>query len=160
MHIKDKYVVLKQIGQGGFGRVYICENKYVRGKRYALKMIPFSISNSMASTSTAAVEHNILGKYIKDKYVVLKQIGQGGFGRVYFCENKYVRGQRYALKMIPMPKGGRHHHSVNPKAEIEIYRDLAKEKGRRFVKILDDFELDGTVFIVMESARRAASKTM
>ncbi|KAL3124467.1 hypothetical protein niasHT_003224 [Heterodera trifolii] len=112
----------------------------------------------MASTSTAADEHNILGKCIKDKYVVLKQIGQGGFGRVYLCENKYVRGQRYALKMIPMPKGGRHHHSVNPKAEIEIHRDLAKEKGRRFVKILDDFELDGTVFIVMEYCEEGSLK--
>ncbi|KAL3106327.1 hypothetical protein niasHT_013895 [Heterodera trifolii] len=132
----------------------------------------------MASTSTAADEHNILGKCIKkDKYVVLKQIGQqggfgrvyfcenknvrghryalkmipplmngigqGGFGRVYLCENKYVRGQRYALKMIPMPKGGRHHHS---------------EKGRRFVKILDDFELDGTVFIVMEYCEEGSLK--
>ncbi|KAL3094401.1 hypothetical protein niasHS_004303 [Heterodera schachtii] len=71
----------------------------------------------MASTSTAADEHYILGKCIKDKYVVLKQIGQGGFGRVYLCDNKNVRGQRYTLKMIPMPKGGRHHHSVNPKSK-------------------------------------------
>ncbi|KAL3078035.1 hypothetical protein niasHT_036918 [Heterodera trifolii] len=102
--------------------------------------------------------HFNLGKCIKDKYVVLKHIGQGGFGRVYLCENKYVRGQRYALKMIPMPKGGRHHHSVNPKAEIEIHRDLAKEKGRRFVKILDDFELDGTVFIVMEYCEEGSLK--
>ncbi|KAL3112508.1 hypothetical protein niasHT_018714 [Heterodera trifolii] len=96
--------------------------------------------------------------HIKDKYVVLKQIGQGGFGRVYLCENKYVRGQRYALKMIPIPKGGRHHHSVIPKAEIEIHWDLAKEKGRRFVKILDDFELDVTVFIVMEYCEEGSLK--
>ncbi|KAL3121529.1 hypothetical protein niasHT_003457 [Heterodera trifolii] len=84
--------------------------------------------------------------HIKDKYVVLKQIGQGGFGRVYLCENKYI------------PKGGRHHHSVIPKAEIEIHWDLAKEKGRRFVKILDDFELDGTVFIVMEYCEEGSLK--
>uniref|UniRef100_A0A914HJV9 Protein kinase domain-containing protein n=1 Tax=Globodera rostochiensis TaxID=31243 RepID=A0A914HJV9_GLORO len=48
-----------------------------------------------------------------------------------------------------MPEVGRH-HSVDPKAEIEIHRRLAKAKGRRFVKILDDFILDGAVFIVME----------
>ncbi|KAL3121533.1 hypothetical protein niasHT_003461 [Heterodera trifolii] len=157
MHIKDKYVVLKQIGQGGFGRVYLLREQ-IRAR------LTLHTQND-----TAADEHNILGKCIKDKYVVLKQIGQqggfgrvyfcenknvrghryalkmipGGFGRVYLCENKYVRGQRYALKMIPMPKGGRHHHS---------------EKGRRFVKILDDFELDGTVFIVMEYCEEGSLK--
>uniref|UniRef100_A0A914HLG6 Protein kinase domain-containing protein n=1 Tax=Globodera rostochiensis TaxID=31243 RepID=A0A914HLG6_GLORO len=108
----------------------------------------------MASSSV----DNIVGKCFKDKYVVLKKIGEGGFGRVYLCENKYANSQLYALKMIQIPKGGRQHHSVDPETEIKIHRSMAEKKGRRFVKILDDFKLDDAVVIVMEYCEAGSLK--
>uniref|UniRef100_A0A914HBP4 Protein kinase domain-containing protein n=1 Tax=Globodera rostochiensis TaxID=31243 RepID=A0A914HBP4_GLORO len=93
---------------------------------------------------------NIIGKCYNDKYVVLKKIGVGSFGQVYLCKNKYARSQLYAVKILPMPKDGRQHHSVDPMAEIEIHRRLSEKNGRLFVKVLDDFELDDAVVIVME----------
>ncbi|KAL3121537.1 hypothetical protein niasHT_003465 [Heterodera trifolii] len=120
----------------------------------------------MASTSTAADEHNILGKCIVNKYVVLKQIGQGGFGRVYLpARTKYVRGQRLRVKIEPEKKWPQRADGttirLNPKAgKSKSTGTLPRKRDRRCVKILERLhELDGTVLHRHGvAARRAASK--
>lgn len=62
------------------------------------------------------------------------------------------------IENFQLPKDGRSHHSVDPRAEIEIHRKLAEKKARRFVKIFDDFKEDGTVYIVMEYCEEGSLK--
>lgn len=45
---------------------------------------------------------------------------------------------------------------IDPKTEIEIHNRLMKKRSNRVVKIFRDFEIDGTVYLVMEYCKEGS----
>ncbi|XP_068186440.1 serine/threonine-protein kinase 36 [Antennarius striatus] len=82
-----------------------------------------------------------------DSYHVVRQVGEGYYGRVYMGRRKCT-GQDVALKFIPK-EGLSQNELRNLKKEIEILRGL---QHPNIVKLYDSFETEKEVVIVTEYA--------
>uniref|UniRef100_A0A183CAY8 Protein kinase domain-containing protein n=1 Tax=Globodera pallida TaxID=36090 RepID=A0A183CAY8_GLOPA len=144
---KDKYVVLKKIGEGGFGRVYLCENKYASSQRYALKMIPKVTDFGLSKRDVQGQLRTMLGtpafmapEVRAGKYTMAADVFSLGSIFYLLLTRKYLPGVATADQL---------QQQHQRKQQIGT-------RGDR--KILDDFELDDAVFIVMEYCEEGSLK--
>ena len=59
----------------------------------------------------------LIGQVLHDTHRVVRRLGKGGHGTVYVAEHVRLRGQRFAVKVLP----------VACKAEHEVYRRFQRE---------------------------------
>lgn len=84
------------------------------------------------------------GRILDSRYIVLEEIGSGGFGAVYLAEDKRFSGNnRVAIKKI-MQIGEQHTQSFRREADL-----LYNLKHPNLPKVSDCFQDDGANFIVM-----------
>jgi len=103
--INERYKILRRIGQGGFGRVYLVEDNF-DGKKYALKVL-FPRENSIRDIKNFKRETEILRKLgEKNNSYVLKLYDKGTFQGedkkeyFYFVVNYAEKGDLYHFVKI------------------------------------------------------------
>ena len=80
---------------------------------------------------------------LKDKYEPVKNLGKGGFGKVYQIKNK-ITGGLFACKKLSKLNI---HNLVKFKREIDI---LIKTDHPNIIKLYEVFESDNSLYLVME----------
>lgn len=73
------------------------DSKGSEGSKSSKHGINVNYSNSISSTSSSA-KNNKLKEMNIDDFKIIKQIGEGSYGKIYLIEDKYYR--KYALKKI------------------------------------------------------------
>ena len=122
--IKDKkYEIIKNLGEGGFGRVILVKDK-LDNKPYAIKEI--IIRN-------------------ETEYEIKKELGKGGFGRVFQVLNK-SDNKYYAIKEIEIIEDMKDIIKYF-EAEADF---LSKFDCKNIVKYYDSYKDNNKFYIVME----------
>ncbi len=101
-----------------------------------------------AAVARAREEFAYVGKTIKDRYVIEKQLDSGGFGAIYLAHDKELLGKAVVIKFLH-EKSLQSEWAVNKfKHEIE---SLARIDHPGVVGVLDTGQMpDGTPFLVMQ----------
>lgn len=83
------------------------------------------------------------GDLLKSRYLIVKQLGQGGMGEVYLAEDQSLANQ-VAVKA---------NHNLNPQAAEQFIREarlLASLKHPNLPRVIDYFTEDESQFLVMD----------
>lgn len=90
---------------------------------------------------------SLVGKTIRGKFRVLKQIGEGGMGAVYEAENTWTQ-RKVAIKVLHSYD---HSRQQNARRFMQEARAAANIRHPNIVDVLDiDTDTDGTLFLVQE----------
>src|SRR5258708_37617785 len=103
-----------------------------------------------ATTKTVGPAYpGILPQRIKDRYVIQRELGRGGFGAVYLAHDEELDSRRVVVKVL-LDKGAEKDEWVLRKFQEEK-QALARIEPPGVVGILDAGALpDGTPFLVMQ----------
>ncbi|MDC0357558.1 protein kinase [Oligoflexia bacterium] len=151
--IAEKYAVLKELGRGGSGAVYLVEHVDL-GVQYALKLLDSSFSENQHFIERFKREAAVLQQFSHPGITQLRDFGRTQDGHYYlamdFCEGVSLRDMLYKDGPYPLTlaldlliqildvleaahKEGIIHRDIQP---ANILIDKA-EDGREVVKILD-----------------------
>ena len=84
------------------------------------------------------------GDVVGDRYSIVRRIGEGGMGRVYLADDLRLKGQRWAVKWVPVDAA----FPSQPEKEAAIMTSL---RHPSLPRIVDYFAVDGEgVCIVMD----------
>ena len=87
-------------------------------------------------------------KSLAGRYCVVRELGQGGTGIVYLCNDARLPGKQWAVKrMLPVESGseGRQREFLEREAAI-----LSRLRHPNLPVVVDSFEEDGEFYLVME----------
>lgn len=94
-----------------------------------------------------ATDAHLIGRTIRDRYVIVRRLGEGGMGRVYLAELKGMRARRFAVKLL------RPDLTNNVRFQ-QRFHDEAKHQAQldheNIVEMVDYFELNGDYFLVLD----------
>ncbi|WP_368622141.1 serine/threonine-protein kinase [Paraburkholderia sp. BR13444] len=97
--------------------------------------------------SRDTTDASLIGKTIRDRYVIVRRLGEGGMGRVYLAELQGMRARRFAVKLL-RPE------LTNNVQFQQRFQDEAKHQAQldheNIVEMVDYFELDGDYFLVLD----------
>ncbi|ALL70960.1 serine/threonine protein kinase (plasmid) [Paraburkholderia caribensis MBA4] len=94
-----------------------------------------------------ATDAKLIGRTIRDKYVVIRRLGEGGMGRVYLAELKEARARKFAVKLLRPELTGdasfrqRFHDEAQHQAQLD---------HENIVEMVDYFELKGDYYLVLD----------
>lgn len=94
-----------------------------------------------------ATDANLIGRTIRDKYVIIRRLGEGGMGRVYLAELKQARARKFAVKLLRPELTGdasfrrRFHDEAQHQAQLD---------HENIVEMVDYFELNGDYYLVLD----------
>jgi serine/threonine protein kinase len=111
-----------------------------------------------AAVARAREEVAYLGKTVKDRYVIEKQLDSGGFGAIYLAHDKELLGKAVVIKFLH-EKSLQNAWAVNKfKHEIE---SLTRIDHPGVVGVLDTGQMpDGTPFLVMQYIKGVSLRSM
>ncbi len=151
--IADKYRVLRELGRGSYGTVYLVEHVYL-GIRYALKLLSRSFSDNQDFLERFKREAEILVRFSHPGTVQLRDFGKDSAGMYYmatdFCPGHVLEEILAKERWFPVLKAfdimiqvldvleAAHaleivHRDIKP-SNIMLDRDA---EGREIVKVLD-----------------------
>jgi hypothetical protein len=94
-----------------------------------------------------ATDARLIGRTIRDKYVIIRRLGEGGMGRVYLAELKQARARKFAVKLLRPELTGdasfqrRFHDEAQHQAQLD---------HENIVEMVDYFELYGDYYLVLD----------
>lgn len=98
--------------------------------------------------SDSVDKDQMIGREILN-YVIIKSLGAGGMGSVYLAENKYIKGNKVAIKMINSDMANDYTRS-RLREEAEILTTLNHPNIVKFINYqIDD---SGAMFLIMQFA--------
>lgn len=134
-YLFNRYKIIKEIGKGGMGTVYLAEDKHLKGKLWAIKEVHIPVKLSREFIDEAKIlttlEHINLPKVVdfyntaeqdEKAYLVMDYINGKTLTEVFEQENHnlpYERVIKYAIQLCNVLEY-LHHQKPNP----IIYRDL------------------------------------
>ncbi|NUN49259.1 MAG: AAA family ATPase, partial [Candidatus Brocadiae bacterium] len=101
-------------------------------------------------------ERNLVGLVVRDRYEILRLLGQGGMGAVYAVRDRQG-GQERALKVLGADAGGIRVAQHRFKREFST---ISRLNHPNIVGVFDFGELSGTLFYVMELLTSTSLQTM
>ncbi|MBC8724345.1 serine/threonine protein kinase [Paraburkholderia sp. 31.1] len=97
--------------------------------------------------SRDTTEASLIGRTIRDRYVIVRRLGEGGMGRVYLAELVGMRARRFAVKLLRPELTNNVHFQQRFHDEAKHQAQLDHEN---IVEMVDYFELDGDYFLVLD----------
>ncbi|SIT43357.1 Serine/threonine protein kinase [Paraburkholderia ribeironis] len=94
-----------------------------------------------------ATDASLIGRTIRDKYVMIRRLGEGGMGRVYLAELEKARARKFAVKLLRPELTGdasfrrRFHDEAQHQAGLD---------HENIVEMVDYFELNGDYYLVLD----------
>ncbi|WP_230559404.1 serine/threonine protein kinase [Paraburkholderia translucens] len=90
---------------------------------------------------------SLIGRTIRDRYVIVRRLGEGGMGRVYLAELAGMRARRFAVKLLrpELTNNAHFQHRFHDEAKHQAQLD-----HENIVEMVDYFELDGDYFLVLD----------
>lgn len=94
-----------------------------------------------------AIDASLIGRTIRDKYVIIRRLGEGGMGRVYLAELKEARARKFAVKLLRPELTGdasfrrRFHDEAQHQAQLD---------HENVVEMVDYFEMRGDYYLVLD----------
>ena len=118
---------------------------YGSKQRQQLEKVPQQPASSSSSSSSRV---SVPVRHIEHEYMIGDQIGAGMCGTVHMCLHRATR-RKFAVKIIDSKKFGLNSglSSVDLREEAQMMRSL---NHPHIIKVVDTFDVDGVIFIVME----------
>uniref|UniRef100_A0A915I832 Protein kinase domain-containing protein n=1 Tax=Romanomermis culicivorax TaxID=13658 RepID=A0A915I832_ROMCU len=82
------------------------------------------------ATTSLREQVTTVGSVIENRWIVLRQLGEGNFGAVYKVEDKKDLGKFYALKLEPLARSDRDPPRMMP-LEVTVLRALRDTMAKR-----------------------------
>lgn len=121
-------------------------------------LVPNDSSSSATGTAKAQASDSIIGLTVKDRYLIEKQIGTGGFGAVYLARDLELLSKPVVVKILL--EESLQHEWVLTKFRHEI-EALARIDHPGVVGVLATGSMpDGNPFIVMEYVEGVSLRTL
>ncbi|XP_031572550.1 aurora kinase C-like [Actinia tenebrosa] len=122
----------------------------VEQRQVSIADIVLSSQKSVQHTYTQGNQMSVLKYFHRDRlyhpdrhYIFIREIGRGGFGRVYLARNKLIQGEEYAIKTISLE------HSDERSLLMEL-EALLTFKHKNILALANSYLTDGFLYIVTE----------
>jgi hypothetical protein len=92
-------------------------------------------------------EDSLIGRTIRDKYVIVRRLGEGGMGRVYLAELESIRDRKFAVKLLKP-------ELTNDPGFRQRFQDEARHQAQldheNIVQMVDYFHVRDDYFLVLD----------